>query len=1558
MVWKGELMKRISIRSSLCLLFAFCLFLIPSLSLAWQNGDIIYVDKNAHGNGSGLSWINAFNTIQGAINSVNPGTEVSLFVAQGVYLEHNIILNDGIKLYGSFESYESSLGERRDVWTNDHWTVIDAERKHRVLNMKNRTEVNGFILRNGLRDYTLQSGVTLDDSRGGGIYITCDDDAVVRNNLIEHCAVFWQGGGIFIEGSCNNTPAAPLIEFNVIRSSTGYCGGGIEIAGVPEGAPGGTDAIIRHNVLRNNPDGGTSELGFGLELWTEYEDQCSPRMGDFYNNIIIGFRNERDWNIDAADVWAWARNSVDRSFISQDWYQGEFLYNGCYKFDNPDKYNIFGSDPMFVDETNNNYRLRAGSPCIGTGRGGVNIGLFPYSGDTQAPVISSVASSGITSSNATITWSTNEPADSQVEYGLTASYGSSTPLNTSLVTSHSMALSGLSAGTTYHYRVKSKDAAGNLAVRGDYNFTTTTLPDTQFPVISNVASSAVTSSGATITWTTNEVTDSQVEYGLTTSYGSSTPLNTSLVTSHSMALSGLSASTTYHYRVKSKDATANQAVSGDYSFTTSAQPPAGWDGYGYRRLITIDNANLGSSCSGDLFSFPVLINLSGTWLKTTGNGGHVYSSNGYDIIFKASDGVTQLNHEVEKYDGSTGTLIAYVRIPTLDYDQDTLIYVYYGNSAITTYQSIPTGVWDSNYKGVWHLKENPSGTAPQMKDSTLNANNGTSYGAMTSGDQVAAKIGGGLDLETDDYISAANNGSALNVGQAFTLEAWIKRDTTGSRGLLTKTYGDAYSFKLSFTSSDVLRLDVYNGSGYNNVQGNAISDTNWHYVGAYSNGTSLKLFTDGVVHSSTGTRTGTIPYDSNTLYMGAGMWSSTPRDFFDGKIDEVRISNLVRSDCWIKTSYLNQNSPSTFSSVGSEESTPTVDTQAPVISSVASSGITSSGATITWWTNEASDSQVEYGLTTSYGSSTPLNTSLVTSHSVALSGLTASTTYHFRVKSRDAVANLAVSGDYSFTTSAPADTQAPVISSVASSDITTSGATITWTTDEASDSQVEYGLTAGYGSSTPLNTSLVTSHSVAVSGLTASTTYHYRVKSKDAAGNLATGQDYTFTTAAPPDITPPVISSVASSGITSGGATITWTTNEASDSQVEYGLTAGYGSSTPLNTSLVTSHSVALSGLSASTTYHYRVKSRDTAGNLGTSGDYSFATSAQPSGGWDGYSYRRSLTIDYTKVSPCSSNLSNFPVLMSLSGTWLKTTGNGGPIYSSNGYDIIFKASDGVTQLNHEIEKYDGSAGTLVAWVKVPILSNTANTTVYIYYGNSAITTYQSTPTGVWDSNYKGVWHLKENPSGTAPQMKDSTANANNGTSYGGMTSGDLVAGKIGGGLDLETDDYISAANSSSTLNVGQAFTLEAWIKRDATGPKTVVTKRYGNAYSFKLSFTSSDVLRLDVYNGNGYNNVQGNTITDTNWHYVGAYSNGTSLKLITDGVVHSNTGTKTGAIPYDSNSLWMGVGIWSGNPVDYFDGIIDEVRASNVVRSDCWIKTGYLNQNSPSTFYAVGNEE
>ncbi|MEK7192336.1 MAG: fibronectin type III domain-containing protein, partial [Patescibacteria group bacterium] len=200
----------------------------------------------------------------------------------------------------------------------------------------------------------------------------------------------------------------------------------------------------------------------------------------------------------------------------------------------------------------------------------------------------------------------------------------------------------------------------------------------------------------------------------------------------------------------------------------------------------------------------------------------------------------------------------------------------------------------------------------------------------------------------------------------------------------------------------------------------------------------------------------------------------------------------------------------------------------------------------------------------------------------------------------------------STTSTATTDITAPTVSSVTTVDITTSGATITWITDEPADSQVEYGLNNLLGNLTTLNTSLVTSHSITLTGLNAGTTYHYRIKSKDAAGYFANAIDYTFTTtgSAPvDDYTRPIISSVTATDITNSGATITWITDEPSTSRVEYGLTTSYGSFTSTNTSLVTTHSVTLTGLNPGTVYHYVVTSKDLPGNSRDSGDYTFTTS-------------------------------------------------------------------------------------------------------------------------------------------------------------------------------------------------------------------------------------------------------------------------------------------------------------------------------------------------------------
>jgi len=184
---------------------------------------------------------------------------------------------------------------------------------------------------------------------------------------------------------------------------------------------------------------------------------------------------------------------------------------------------------------------------------------------------------------------------------------------------------------------------------------------------------------------------------------------------------------------------------------------------------------------------------------------------------------------------------------------------------------------------------------------------------------------------------------------------------------------------------------------------------------------------------------------------------------------------------------------------------------------------------------------------------------------------------------------------------------APVISGVTTSSITSSTATISWTTDTASDSQVAYGTTSAYGSLSALNSTLVTAHSIGLSGLAASTAYHFQVMSRNAQGVLASSADFTFTTGS---IAAPVISAVSAGSITSSSAIIGWTTDTASDSQVAYGPTTAYGSLSPLNSTLVTAHSVSLSGLAASTAYHFQVLSRNAQGVLASSADSSFTTTS------------------------------------------------------------------------------------------------------------------------------------------------------------------------------------------------------------------------------------------------------------------------------------------------------------------------------------------------------------
>ncbi len=123
---------------------------------------------------------------------------------------------------------------------------------------------------------------------------------------------------------------------------------------------------------------------------------------------------------------------------------------------------------------------------------------------------------------------------------------------------------------------------------------------------------------------------------------------------------------------------------------------------------------------------------------------------------------------------------------------------------------------------------------------------------------------------------------------------------------------------------------------------------------------------------------------------------------------------------------------------------------------------------------------------------------------------------------------------------------APAISGVTSAQVSSTAATITWITDQASDSQVDYGTSASYGASSSLNSTMVSTHSVSISSLTPATLYHYNVKSKNAAGLLAASGDFTFTTANGADTAPPTvsISSPVAGATVSGTITVSATASD------------------------------------------------------------------------------------------------------------------------------------------------------------------------------------------------------------------------------------------------------------------------------------------------------------------------------------------------------------------------------------------------------------------------------
>ncbi len=335
--------------------------------------------------------------------------------------------------------------------------------------------------------------------------------------------------------------------------------------------------------------------------------------------------------------------------------------------------------------------------------------------------------------------------------------------------------------------------------------------------------------------------------------------------------------------------------------------------------------------------------------------------------------------------------------------------------------------------------------------------------------------------------------------------------------------------------------------------------------------------------------------------------------------------------------------------------------------------------------------------------------------------------------------------------------------------------------------------------------------------------------------------------------------------------------------------------------------------------------------------------------------YRQKITI--SKDMTLNTDQTDFPLLVKIP--------LGNQVFAkaqSSGQDILFTLSDRTTKLYHEIEKFDNTPGSeeLVAWVKIPQLSTSTDTVIYMYYGNPNALA-QENPQGVWDSSYKGVWHLKEEYAGTGSLAlyKDSTSNNNDGDDY---ISAIGQEGQINGGKEFDgLNDYIAVPDSPSLKFGTGDFTVSLWTKLDDPGTTQYLINKYpgGGVPGFHVSINSDGVLWVMEHGNTLDFSVAGTTkINNSTWHYLTYVRNSNTgyREIWVDGARQANA--IYGVDNIDTTDKMVISGRYTTPTTTWAQGKIDEIRLSGTARSADWIKTSYNNQQYPENYTVLGTEE
>lgn len=365
---------------------------------------------------------------------------------------------------------------------------------------------------------------------------------------------------------------------------------------------------------------------------------------------------------------------------------------------------------------------------------------------------------------------------------------------------------------------------------------------------------------------------------------------------------------------------------------------------------------------------------------------------------------------------------------------------------------------------------------------------------------------------------------------------------------------------------------------------------------------------------------------------------------------------------------------------------------------------------------------------------------------------------------------------------------------------------------------------------------------------------------------------------------------------------------------------------------------------------------------------FEFTIVAEEATPWlTGWGKRIAITVNTVGLG-LDADVSHFPLPIFLSASAGMNNDDVTAIFDeigANSKKIAVTKSDATTQMYVEIEKWDDIAESGVVWVSKSdwTVSSGTDDTLYIYYDSTKIdnTTYvgdigDASSQNIWNSNFKGVWHLGE----SSGNYIDSTGTVD------AVPIGTLptqVPGIIGDAQDLEastgSDRIKLGASNVYIVDNSQPLTLSLWTKPETipVGNIRLATFHTGSGASSGIILTVGDTnrIRINIIGVmGGYENWWDTTITTGNWYNIALTWDGTDWRPYLAGVQDGSTQTY-GIITAGSREAMLG-GYDKDSGSAIYDGILEEYHISNVARSAAWIK--FNNRTQLDNVLSYGSEE